>query len=120
MYDPDDPVLIECAVKSGLAEICDPTLLRFYMTKLMHRGWAGCFDPVEKRYTQMVRKAKGTGQSEEQLAAMRNRLLTYRANASASTERLNDTKPENACGQKAGSTEVVLQFEAISSEEELG
>lgn len=104
IYDPDDSQLIQAATESGLAAeyADDPVLLRFYMKKLMQRGWAGTFDPVEKRYTQLVRKALGTGQSEEQLEAMKNRLAAHRHARAKCSENLRgvifQTKAEEQVG----------------------
>jgi len=57
------------------------------------------YDPVEKRYTQIVRRALGTGQSEEQLEVMKNRLAVCRAKRLESTGRLNDIWTEMACDE---------------------
>lgn len=71
--DPDDPRLIQAAEESGLAAeyADDPALLRFYMRRLLTRGWAGQMTATESRYTSMARRACGKGMSEEQLERLR-------------------------------------------------
>lgn len=82
-YDINDPILIKAAEDSGLsAEYADdPALLKFYMKQLMTRGWAGILTETERKYTQLVRQAFGTGKSEDQIASFKERMKAYRKEA---------------------------------------
>lgn len=74
-YDIDDPRIVNAAKDSGLTaeHANDPVLLRFYMRKLLKRGWGGQLSTEESKYATLVRRAFGKGMSEERIEAFRKR-----------------------------------------------
>lgn len=48
----------------------DPRVLRFYMRKLLKRGWAGQMTPTESRYAALARRACGKGMTAERIRSL--------------------------------------------------